>query len=83
MDKEGIVTLIEHVISEEEWKLDIEAQLALLRQRADNEIGWRQYAVERGKATEEEVVALIKWQDYKLELMRVDTSNPVLPTIPE
>ncbi|EEX2881443.1 TPA: tail fiber assembly protein [Escherichia coli] len=83
VDKEGIVTLIEHVISEEEWKLDIEAQLALLRQRADNEIGWRQYAVERGKATEEEVVALIKWQDYKLELMRVDTSNPVLPTIPE
>ena len=53
-----------------------------LKSVADTEIEWRQYAVERGKATEEEAAALIAWQDYRLDLMRVDTSKPVWPTPP-
>lgn len=55
---------------------------ALLRSTADYEIDWRQYAVDKGKATEEEAAALIEWQDYRLDLMRVDTVNPVWPTPP-
>ena len=69
--------------------LTAEQQLAMaerkkstLRTIADDEIAWRQYAVERGKATEEEAAALIVWQDYRLDLMRVDTSKPDWPTPP-
>lgn len=82
VDKNGVVTLFEAVISEEEQQLEMDAQRALLRQRADNEIAWRQYAVDRGKATAEEAADLIKWQDYRLDLMRVNTSNPLWPTPP-
>lgn len=53
-----------------------------LREIADSEIAWRQYAVDKGKATEEEAAALIEWQDYRLDLMRVDTANPEWPTPP-
>lgn len=41
-----------------------------------------QYAVDAGKATTEEAAALIAWQDYRLDLMRVDTSKPEWPTPP-
>lgn len=54
-----------------------------LRVQADSEIAWRQYAVDRGKATAEEAADLIKWQDYRLDLMRIDILNPVWPTPPE
>ncbi|HIB8990886.1 MULTISPECIES: tail fiber assembly protein [Citrobacter] len=59
-----------------------EFRKAQLRAQADSEIAWRQYAVDKGKATEEEADALIEWQDYRLDLMRVDTINPVWPTPP-
>lgn len=76
------MTLFEPVISEDELRLQAESQRALLRQDAEREIEWRQYAVESGKATAEEAADLIKWQDYRLELMRVNISKPVWPTIP-
>ncbi|TKU60075.1 tail fiber assembly protein, partial [Citrobacter sp. wls711] len=59
-----------------------EQQRQVLKSIADTEISWRQYAVERGKATEEEAAALIVWQDYRLDLMRVDTAKPDWPTPP-
>lgn len=69
--------------------LTAEQQLAMaermkstLRTIADTEIAWRQYAVDKGKATEGESAALIEWQDYRLDLMRVDTAKPVWPTPP-
>ena len=40
-----------------------------------NLTGPLQYAVDAGKATEEEAAALIAWQDYRLNLMRVNTSK--------
>lgn len=82
VDENGKVTLFEPVISEDELRLQAESQRALLRQDAEREIEWRQYAVESGKATAEEAADLIKWQDYRLELMRVNISKPVWPTIP-
>lgn len=42
---------------------------------ADNEIDWRQYAVSKGIATEEESAALAEWSLYRVRLMRVDTSK--------
>ena len=30
----------------------------------------------------EEAAALIAWQDYRLDLMRIDTSKPDWPTLP-
>lgn len=59
-----------------------EQKRATLRNAADAEIAWLQYAVDQGKATSEESSDLIKWQDYRLDLMRVDTSNPIWPTPP-
>ncbi|WP_313438945.1 tail fiber assembly protein [Atlantibacter hermannii] len=82
VDENGKVTLFEPVISEDELRLQAESQRALLRQDAEREIEWRQYAVESGKATAEEAADLIKWQDYRLELMRVNISKPVWPTTP-
>ena len=71
----GTVTLFEPVISADELRLRSESERTLLRQGAEREIEWREYAVESGKATAEEAADLIKWQDYRLELMRVDTSK--------
>ncbi|EMY0612461.1 tail fiber assembly protein [Yersinia enterocolitica] len=47
----------------------------LLRVAADAEIEWRQYAVDKGIATEEESTALDEWKKYRVLLMRVDTSK--------
>lgn len=66
----------------EEQIVAAEAKKARLRSEADSEIAWRQYAVDRGKATDEEAADLIIWQDYRLNLMRVDTTKPVWPKIP-
>ena len=69
-------------LTKDEQQERAEQQRQVLKSIADTEISWRQYAVERGKATEEEAAALIVWQDYRLDLMRVDTSKPVWPTPP-
>lgn len=59
-----------------------EAKKYRLRLEAESEIAWRQYAVDRGKATDAEAADLIIWQDYRLNLMRVDTAKPEWPTPP-
>lgn len=61
---------------------ETEARRAQLRAQADSEIAWRQYAVDRGKATNEETAALIEWQDYRLDLMRVNPEKPYWPPLP-
>lgn len=55
----------------------------LLRLDADTEITWRQYAVDKGIATEGEVAQLDAWKIYCVKLMRVDTSKPEWPQPPE
>ncbi|MBB6984729.1 tail fiber assembly protein [Escherichia coli] len=50
---------------------------------ADDEIEWRQYAADRGIATEEELSALEEWNLFRVLLMRVDTAAPVWPKQPE
>ncbi|HHE8443124.1 TPA: tail fiber assembly protein [Citrobacter braakii] len=69
-------------LSPEERAAQAEQTRQELRVQADSEIAWRQYAVDRGKATAEEAADLIKWQDYRLDLMRIDILNPVWPTPP-
>ncbi|BCQ40885.1 hypothetical protein ERHA54_34880 [Erwinia rhapontici] len=49
---------------------------------ADNEIEWRQDAVDAEIATEDEAVALAAWKKYRVLLMRVDTAAPAFPTVP-
>lgn len=55
---------------------------SMLRTRADDEIEWRQDAVDADIATEEEIAALAAWKKYRVLLMRVDTAAPVWPTAP-
>lgn len=69
--------------------LTAEQQLAIaerkkstLRTIADDEIAWRQDAVDAGIATEKETAALIEWKKYRVLLMRVNTAKPVWPTPP-
>lgn len=69
-------------LTKDERQERAEQQRQALKSIADAEISWRQYAVERGKATEEEAAALIAWQDYRLDLMRIDTAKPDWPTPP-
>lgn len=42
---------------------------------ADSEIAWRQYAVDKGIATDEEVTALDEWNLYRVQLMRIKTDT--------
>ncbi|NCB85954.1 MAG: phage tail protein [Gammaproteobacteria bacterium] len=62
-----------------------EQQKAALKATADAEIEWRQYAVSKGIATNEESAALDEWSLYRVRLMRIDTSKapniewPALP----
>ncbi|MDF3827799.1 MULTISPECIES: tail fiber assembly protein [unclassified Pseudocitrobacter] len=76
-----------------EWVVDDSAEQAAivaandvkksqLRATADNEIEWRQDAVDAGIATEEETAALAEWKKYRVLLMRVDTADPEWPTPP-
>lgn len=46
-----------------------------LRLVADAEIEWRQYAVDKGIATDEEVSELDDWNMYRVKLMRIDSSK--------
>ncbi|WP_418457858.1 tail fiber assembly protein [Citrobacter braakii] len=69
--------------------LTAEQQLAMaerkkstLRTIADDEIAWRQDAVDAGIATEKETAALSEWKKYRVLLMRVNTAKPVWPTPP-
>ncbi|WP_258866847.1 tail fiber assembly protein [Citrobacter youngae] len=59
-----------------------EQKRATLRNAADAEIAWRQYAVDQGKATSEESSNLIKWQDYQTGFDARRYLNPIWPTPP-
>lgn len=59
---------------------DAEREKLRLKAVADDEISWRQDAVEAGIATAEETAALSEWRKYRVMLMRVDTAKPVWPT---
>ncbi|HHT1356749.1 TPA: tail fiber assembly protein [Enterobacter hormaechei] len=61
---------------------EAESRKAQLKVKADSEIAWRQDAVVAGNATEEETTALGNWKEYRVLLMRVDTSAPDWPTPP-
>ncbi|MCV5052769.1 tail fiber assembly protein [Escherichia coli] len=76
------------------WAMDVDAANAAdlavaerektqLRTVADAEIAWRQDAVDAGIATEGETAALAEWKKYRVLLMRVDTTDPDWPTVPE
>ena len=69
-------------LTEEEQRWFAESKKQSLLSEATTRIGPLQYAVDAGKATEEEATSLIAWQDYRLDLMRVNTSKPVWPTPP-
>ncbi len=69
-------------LTEEEQRWFAESKKQSLLSEATNRIGPLQYAVDAGKATAEEAADLINWQDFRLDLMRVDTSKPVWPTPP-
>ena len=82
-DDNGFPVLVPYPeLTKDEQQERAEQKRRSLKLVADTEIEWRRYAVERGKATEEEAAALIAWQDYRLNLMRVNTSKPVWPTPP-
>lgn len=49
----------------------------------DNVIGWRQDAADAEIAIDEEVSDLAAWKKYRVLLMRVDTTNPIWPEMPE
>ncbi|HBB4485482.1 TPA: tail fiber assembly protein [Citrobacter freundii] len=66
----------------EELIADAEREKLRLKAVADDEISWRQDAVDAGIATAEETAALSEWKKYRVMLMRVDTAKPVLPTPP-
>lgn len=59
-----------------------ELKKAALRVTADAEIEWRQYAVDKGIATDEESAALDEWNMYRVLLMRVNPEKPEWPIIP-
>lgn len=61
---------------------DAEREKLRLKAVADDEISWRQDAVDTGIATAEETAALSEWKKYRVMLMRVDIAKPVWPTPP-
>lgn len=69
--------------SPEQKIADAQNMKATLRAKADAEISWRQDAVDAGIATDEETSILTQWKKYRVLLMRVDTSNPEWPDMPE
>lgn len=70
-------------LTAEELIAQAEKQKSALKATADAEIGWRQDAVDAEIATDEEVADLAAWKKYRVLLMRVDTSNPQWPDMPE
>lgn len=58
------------------WEITVaEQQKATLRTQADNEISWRQDAVDAGIATTEETAALNEWKKYRVLLMRINSET--------
>ncbi|EMF5211743.1 tail fiber assembly protein [Enterobacter roggenkampii] len=72
----GLPALAEQLpLTHEELVSQANAKKLSLRTRADSEIAWRQYAVDAGIATTDEVDKLDEWNKYRVLLMRIDTSK--------
>ena len=69
--------------SQEELRAQAEAKKTELLSAAAVAIAPLQDAVDEGMATAEETAALSGWKKYRVNVMRVDTSNPVWPTPPD
>ena len=75
-DKNGYPVLVDVApTTAEQLKVIASREKERLMALATTRIDPLQYAVDAGKATAEEAAALIAWQDYRLDLMRVDTSK--------
>lgn len=75
-DSNGMPVLVESPPpTQAELIASAEAKKAELRTKVDAEIEWRQYAVDRGIATDDESAALAEWSLYRVLLMRVDTTS--------
>jgi len=64
-------------------KAAAEQKRAGLLSTANNEIVWRQDAVDADIATDDEKTALAAWKKYRVLLMRVDLLKPEWPPVPE
>lgn len=82
-DSDNNAWVISDTEREQAAKADAENMRSALRSTADTEISWRQDAVDAGIATDEEVSDLAVWKKYRVLLMRVDTTNPIWPEMPE
>ena len=72
-------------LTPEELAAEAEAKRQQYRAAADEEINWRQDAVDAGIATESEIAALAEWKKYRVLLMRVETAaapDIVWPAMP-
>lgn len=80
--EDDVNTILNPPPSEAELIEKAESDKLHLRAIADDEIAWRQDAVDVGIATDEETTALADWKKYRVLLMRVDTTDPDWPTPP-
>lgn len=79
---DGTKWVTDAAAAQEAAKAAAEKQRAELLSTANNEIAWRQDAVDAEMATDEEKSELAAWRKYRVLLMRVDTAAPVWPTAP-
>ncbi|TCC77353.1 tail fiber assembly protein [Citrobacter braakii] len=69
--------------SQEELRAQAEVKKTELLSVATVAIAPLQDAVDEGMATEEETAALSEWKKYRVKVMRVDTSKPEWPLLPD
>ncbi|HHN8545106.1 tail fiber assembly protein [Citrobacter cronae] len=68
--------------SQEELRAQVEAKKSELLSAAAIAIAPLQDAADEGMATAEETAALSEWKKYRVKVMRVDTSKPEWPPLP-
>ena len=78
--KDGVIQPRQH--SQEELIAQAEVKKAELLSVATAAIAPLQDAVDLSEATEEETALLIEWKKYRVQVNRVDTSEPVWPEAP-
>ncbi|BCU54058.1 tail fiber assembly protein [Enterobacter kobei] len=67
----------------EQLKATAEKKKLQLRATADQEIEWRQDAVDERIASDDEIADLAAWKKYRVLLMRVDTTSLDWPEPPK
>jgi len=73
--KDGVPSLTERVITEEEKLAQLDAMKLELRAVADKAIAPLQDAASLGMATDDETASLKAWMQYRVLLNRVDTKS--------